>query len=166
MKAVQEEALFQISSEYDETAPQEEEVIESRKHLIFVTDNLKLGLDAEYVVEILNHHTVTYLPMMPDYIQGIFNMRGQIIPIMDIRLRLGKPPAENGILIVLDYDNNQLGIQVDSVDLMLDIPNDSIVPIPSQSAQKLVSGMCTLPDGSGTMLVLDCEQLIAHGSFD
>ena len=163
MKAVQEEALFQISSEYDETAPQEEEVIESRKHLIFVTDNLKLGLDAEYVVEILNHHTVTYLPMMPDYIQGIFNMRGQIIPIMDIRLRLGKPPAENGILIVLDYDNNQLGIQVDSVDLMLDIPLDSIVPIPSQSNQKLVSGMCTLPDGSGTMLVLDCEQLISRG---
>ena len=104
--------------------------------------------------------------MMPDYIQGIFNMRGQIIPIMDIRLRLGKPPAEEGILIVLDYNNNQLGIQVDSVDLMLDIPNDSIVPIPSQSAQKLVSGMCTLPDGSGTMLVLDCEQLIAHGYGD
>ena len=163
MKAVQEEALFQISSEYDEAAPQEEEVIESRKHLIFVTDNLKLGLDAEYVVEILNHHTVTYLPMMPDYILGIFNMRGQIIPIMDIRLRLGKPPAEEGILIVIDYNNNQLGIQVDSVDLMLDIPLDSIVPIPSQSNQKLVSGMCTLPDGSGTMLVLDCEQLISRG---
>ena len=55
---------------------------------------------------------------------------------------------------------------MDSVDLMLDIPNDSIVPIPSQSAQKLVSGMCTLPDGSGTMLVLDCEQLIARGYGD
>ena len=55
---------------------------------------------------------------------------------------------------------------MDSVDLMLDIPVESIVPIPSQSAQKLVSGMCTLPDGSGTMLVLDCEQLIAHGCGD
>ena len=162
MKAVQEEALFQISSEYDETAPQEEEVIESRKHLIFVTDNLKLGLDAEYVVEILNHHTVTYLPMMPDYIQGIFNMRGQIIPIMDIRQRLGKFPLEDGesLLVVLNYNETQIGILVDSVESMIDIPKDSIVPIPSRSAQKLVSGMCTLPDGSGTMLVLDCEQLL------
>ena len=115
---------------------------------------------------IQNSYAATYLPMMPDYILGIFNMRGQIIPIMDIRLRLGKLPAEEGILIVIDYNNNQLGIQVDSVDLMLDIPNDSIVPIPSQSAQKLVSGMCTLPDGSGTMLVLDCEQLIARGYGD
>ena len=82
---------------------------------------------------------------------------------MDIRLRLGKPSAEESILIVIDYNNNQLGIQVDSVDLMLDIPLESIVPIPSQSHQKLVSGMCTLPDGSGTMLVLDCEQLISRG---
>ena len=161
-----ENVLFQVEDEELENHAPEDEGAGSRKHLIFTVDNLKIGLDAEQVVEIMNTYTATYLPMMPDYIRGIFNMRGQIIPIMDIRLRLGKPPAEEGILIVLDYNNNQLGIQVDSVDLMLDIPNDSIVPIPSQSAQKLVSGMCTLPDGSGTMLVLDCEQLIAHGYGD
>ena len=152
-----ENVLFQV---------EEDEGAGSRKHLIFTVDDLKIGIDAEQVVEIQNSYAATYLPMMPDYILGIFNMRGQIIPIMDIRLRLGKLPAEEGILIVIDYNNNQLGIQVDSVDLMLDIPNDSIVPIPSQSAQKLVSGMCTLPDGSGTMLVLDCEQLIARGYGD
>ena len=128
-----------------------------------MTDNLKLGLDAEYVVEILNHHTVTYLPMMPDYIRGIFNMRGQIIPILDIRLRLGKPSKEgDSLLIVLNYNNMQLGILVDSVELMIDIPNAEIMPIPARNAQKLVSGMCTLPDGAGTMMVLDCEQLMPH----
>ncbi|MCI9119921.1 MAG: purine-binding chemotaxis protein CheW [Oscillibacter sp.] len=159
-----ENVLFQVEDDELENTVQEDEGAGSRKYLIFTVDNLKIGLDAEQVVELLNSYTVTYLPMMPDYILGIFNMRGQIIPIMDIRLRLGKPPKEgSSILIVLDYNENQLGIQVDSVDLMLDIPTESIVPIPSQSAQKLVSGMCTLPDGSGTMLVLDCEQLIAHG---
>ena len=157
-----ENVLFQVEDDELTGAVQEDEVADSRKYLIFAVDDLKIGSDAEQVVELLNGYTATYLPMMPDYILGIFNMRGQIIPIMDIRLRLGKPPAEEGILIVIDYNNNQLGIQVDSVDLMLDIPNSSIVPIPSQSAQKLVSGMCTLPDGSGTMLVLDCEQLISH----
>ena len=161
-----ENVLFQVEDDELTGAVQEDEVADSRKYLIFAVDDLKIGIDAEQVVELLNGYTATYLPMMPDYILGIFNMRGQIIPIMDIRLRLGKPPAEEGILIVIDYNNNQLGIQVDSVDLMLDIPNSSIVPIPSQSAQKLVSGMCTLPDGSGTMLVLDCEQLIAHGYGD
>ena len=89
-------------------------------------------------------------------------MRGQIIPIMDIRQRLGKLPLEDGesLLVVLNYNETQIGILVDSVESMIDIPKDSIVPIPSRSAQKLVSGMCTLPDGSGTMLVLDCEQLL------
>ena len=161
-----ENVLFQVEDEELENAVQEDEGVDSRKYLIFTVDDLKIGIDAEQVVEIMNAYSATYLPMMPSYIQGVFNMRGQIIPIMDIRLRLGKPPAEEGILIVIDYNNNQLGIQVDSVDLMLDIPVESIVPIPSQSAQKLVSGMCTLPDGSGTMLVLDCEQLIAHGCGD
>jgi len=159
--------LFQAEDEELETSSSEEENSDSRKYLIFTVDNLKIGLDAEHVVEILNAYTVTYLPMMPIYIQGIYNMRGQIIPIMNIRLRLGKPPKEGeNLLIVLNYNNTQLGIQVDSVELMLDIPIDSIVPIPSQSAQKLVSGMCTLPDGSGTMLVLDCEQLVSHGYGD
>ena len=161
-----ENVLFQVEDDELERSVQEDEGAGSRKHLIFTVDDLKIGIDAEQVVEIQNSYTVTYLPMMPDYILGIFNMRGQIIPIMDIRLRLGKLPTEENILIVIDYNNNQLGIRVDSVDLMLDIPMESIVPIPSQSPQKLVSGMCTLPDGSGTMLVLDCEQLIAHGYGD
>ena len=161
-----EHVLFQVEDDELERSVQEDEGAGSRKHLIFTVDDLKIGIDAEQVVEIQNSYTVTYLPMMPDYILGIFNMRGQIIPIMDIRLRLGKLPTEENILIVIDYNNNQLGIRVDSVDLMLDIPMESIVPIPSQSTQKLVSGMCTLPDGSGTMLVLDCEQLIAHGYGD
>ena len=161
-----ENVLFQVEEDALDSPVQEDEGAGSRKHLIFTVDDLKIGIDAEQVVEIQNSYTATYLPMMPDYILGIFNMRGQIIPIMDIRLRLGKPPADENILIVIDYNNNQLGIQVDSVDLMLDIPVESIVPIPSQSTQKLVSGMCTLPDGSGTMLVLDCEQLIAHGYGD
>lgn len=162
MSAVNENVLFQVQEDTTDT-PSAEEVIESRKYLIFITDDLHLGVNAEYVVEIMSTHTATYLPMMPDYICGIYNMRGQIIPIMDIRRRLGKPPAEtDSLLVVLNYSGTQLGILVDSVEVMLDIPNASILPIPSQSAQKLVSGMCTLPDGSGTMLVLDCDQLIPH----
>ncbi|MCI8400212.1 MAG: purine-binding chemotaxis protein CheW [Oscillibacter sp.] len=158
MNAMKEDVLFQREDEAPEV---QEEIVSSRKYLIFVVDDLRIGLDAEYAVEILNGYTVTYLPMMPSYICGIFNMRGQIIPMMDIRLRLGKESLENSLLVVLNYNNNHLGILVDAVELMLDIPDESIMPIPAQSAQKLVSGMCTLPDGLGTMLVLDCEQLLA-----
>ena len=85
MSAINENVLFQVEEDTPETPSAEESVV-SRKYLIFITDDLRLGVDAEYVVEILNTHTATYLPMMPDYICGIYNMRGQIIPIMDIRL--------------------------------------------------------------------------------
>lgn len=135
----------------------------SRNYLIFLIDDLKLGIDADYVVEILNNQLVTYLPLMPDYVVGIFNMRGQIIPVMDIRARMGKPSLErDSLLVVLDYDGSQLGIFVDAVDQMIEIPTDELHPMPAQNTQVLVSEMCTIPDGSGTMLVLDCEQVFGH----
>lgn len=162
MNAVQQEEVLFAREEEDQLTV-EEPVVSSRKYLIFLIEDLHLGVDAEYVVEIMNAYTVTYLPMMPNYIRGIFNMRGQIIPVMDIRLRLGKPALEEkSLLVVLNYEGTSIGILVDAVDQMIDIPNETILPVPAQSAQKLVSSMSTIPDGSGTMLVLDCEELVRH----
>jgi purine-binding chemotaxis protein CheW len=139
-----------------------EDIIETKKYLIFVTDDLKLGVEANFVVEIINNNPITYLPMMPEFVRGIINLRGQIIPILDIRARLGKEYRENSLVIVLNIDGSQIGVLVDSVDQMIDIPVDDIMAVPSHSTQELVSGMCSLPDGSGTMMLLDCEQLVGH----
>ena len=137
--------------------------VDSQKYLIFMAGHLKLGVVAEYVVEILNNQDITYLPMVPNYIRGIINMRGQMIPILDIRARLGLPTLEeDSLVVVLNLGDVQLGILVDAVDQMLDIPKANILPMPANSTQMLVSGMCSLPDGSGTMMVLDCEQLMPN----
>lgn len=153
-------------TEYDVDAPQETlspSGETSRNYLIFLIDDLKLGVAADYVVEILTNQLVTYLPMVPDYVHGIFNMRGQIIPVMDMRTRMGKPTLDGErLLVVLNYENAQLGIFVDAVDQMIEIPSSALHPMPAQSSQILVSEMCTIPDGSGTMLVLDCEQVFRH----
>ena len=137
------------------------------KFLIFMihdteTSDLKLGVDVAYVVDILDSYELTYLPMVPDYVRGVFNLRGQIIPAMDMRLRLGKPNDKEGLLIVLDYNGIQLGIIVDAVDRIIDIDENEITTVRSQDSQRFVSGMCTIPDQSGTLLVLNCEQLFAH----
>lgn len=137
--------------------------VDSQKYLIFMADHLKLGVAAEDVVEILNNQVITYLPMVPDYIRGIINMRGQMVPILDARARLGMEPREDdSLVVVLNLGDVQLGILVDAVDQMLDIPKANIHPLPANSTQMLVSGMCSLPDGSGTMMVLDCEQLMPN----
>ena len=140
-----------------------DDTVDSQKYLIFMAGHLKLGVIAEDVVEILNNQVITYLPMVPDYIRGIINMRGQMIPILDIRARLGMPTQEeDSLVVVINLGDVQLGILVDAVDQMLDIPKANILPIPANSTQLLVSGMCSLPDGSGTMMVLDCEQLMPN----
>lgn len=136
-----------------------DDAVDSQKYLIFMAGHLKLGVVAEDVVEILNNQVITYLPMVPDYIRGIINMRGQMIPILDIRARLGLDSQEDSLVVVINLGDVQLGILVDGVDQMLDIPKANIHPLPANSTQMLVSGMCSLPDGSGTMMVLDCEQL-------
>lgn len=140
-----------------------DDTVDSQKFLIFMSAHLKLGVVAEDVVEILNNQVITYLPMVPDFIRGIINMRGQMIPILDIRSRLGLPPKDDdSLVVVINLGDIQLGILVDAVDQMLDIPRANILPMPANNTQTLVSGMCSLPDGSGTMMVLDCEQLMPH----
>ena len=140
-----------------------DDTVDSQKYLIFMAGHLKLGVVAEDVVEILNNQLITYLPMLPDFIRGIINTRGQMIPMLDIRARLGMEPKEDdSLVVVINLGDVQLGILVDAVDQMLDIPKVNLLPMPANSTQLLVSGMCSLPDGSGTMMVLDCEQLMPN----
>ena len=68
--------------------------VQASKYLICISDGLLYGVDAEQVETIITDHTITRLPRVPHYVRGIINLRGQIIPIIDIRLRMGKPEAD------------------------------------------------------------------------
>ena len=136
--------------------------VQATKYLICLSDGLRYGLDAEQVVEIITDHTITPLPCVPGYVRGVINLRGQIIPVIDLRLRLGKPPKDGCIIMVVNVGSESVSILVDSVEKMVAVPHSIILPMPTQqSNQKLVSGMCSLP-GGGTMLILDCDMLL-HG---
>lgn len=152
-----EEVLFATQEEIN--ASVEELEIQTTKFLIFKTEELLFGVDASSVVEILTNHATTKLPMVPDYVNGIINLRGLIIPIIDIRRRLGKESKDDCSIIVINVYGTQVGVMVDWVDRMVDVPDGTILPVPSQNAQKMICGMSSLPDG-GTMLVLDCDLLI------
>jgi purine-binding chemotaxis protein CheW len=153
-----EERLFAREDELLLNADPIQEV-QMQQFLIFESDGLLYGADVEYVVEIITSHSITHLPMVPGYVRGIINLRGQVIPIIDFRLRLGRSYREDACIIVLNVNGTQLGILVDGVAQMVAIPKDSLLPAHDHSAQKLISGMCSLADGS-TMLVLDCVLLV------
>lgn len=130
------------------------------KFLTFISDELIYGVSTDYVIEIITNYSITRLPVVPDYVMGIINLRGQIIPIIDIRTRMYKMPMESdtSCIIVLEIDGVSVGIMVDSVSQVLDIDKTQIAPMPINNNQELVKGMCSLP--SGVILFLDCPLLI------
>lgn len=135
-----------------------------RRYVAFISDGLTYVISAAYVTEIITNHTTTHLPMVPSYISGIINLRGQIIPIIDVRRRMGKPPLEeteaaHNCIIVLNIRGTEIGITVDTITKALDIDEAGISPMPTSSKEILVNGIQTLPDGQ-TVLFFDCNMLI------
>lgn len=140
------------------------DVVEStERFLTFTSDGLTIGVSTNYVIEIITNHTITPLPLVPDYVKGIINLRGQIIPILDIRLRMGKPSIEHTsttCVIVLEIDSVYIGIIVDDVQQVVDVDKSMISSVPVEKQQVLISGMLSNGPRS-VILFLDCEEL-AH----
>lgn len=129
--------------------------------LTFDSGDLVLYISTKHVIEIINNHTITTLPLMPPYIKGVINLRGQILPVVDIEHRMGKESmdsSEKTCIIVLEIDSVALGIIVDSVRQVIDIDLKQVRPIPLKRQQKLLDGMVTMDDGS-VFMSIDCQAL-------
>ena len=136
--------------------------VSTERFLTFSCDGLNIGVSTNYVIEIITDHSITMVPLVPDYLKGIISVRGQIIPIIDIRLRMGKMPIEytsTTCIILLDINNVQIGILVDAVQQVMDVDQSLISPVPVENQQELIRGMVSSGNNS-VILFLDCEQLI------
>ncbi len=136
--------------------------VSTERFLTFSCDGLNIGVSTNYVIEIITDHAITMLPLVPDYVKGIISLRGQIIPIIDIRLRIGKTPIDytsTTCVIVLDINSLPIGIIVDAVQQVMDIDQTKISPVPVENQQELISGMVSTANRS-VILFLDCEQLV------
>lgn len=131
------------------------------RYLTFRSDGTMMGVSTNYVIEILTDQTITKLPMVPSYIKGIINMRGQVVPIIDIRTKMGKfaECTDTSCIIVLEIDTTCVGILVDGVEQVLDIDQTQISPIPVEDQQGLVDGMISL-SSQEVLLFLNCQELI------
>ena len=136
--------------------------VSTERFLTFSSNDLTIGVSTNYVIEIITNHTITMLPLVPDYVKGIINLRGQIIPIIDIRLRMGKPSIDYTsatCIIVLNINSVQIGIIVDAVQQVMDIDQSKISPVPVENQQELISGMVSSANSS-VILFMDCERLV------
>ncbi len=153
----QQEFLF---APHDEQQEVETQLIEGEKYLLFTSGGILFGASSEYVVEIITTHAITSVPLLPEHVRGVINLRGQILPILDVRTLLNHPHSDNSCIIMLNISGSMLGILVDGVDKMLSVNSDTILPAPAKQEHSLVSGMCCLPDQK-TMLIFDCAGLLS-----
>lgn len=155
------EQTTNVNLDAEETSAQEEATTVERC-LSFQVDDLILFLSTDYIVEIVNDYPITPLPMVPSFVKGMINLRGQIFPVLDMRLCMDKPPAEytgKTCMIHLDIDSVPLCIVIDSVCRVLDIDFREVRPIPVKRQQELLNGMIDLGDGK-VMMSFDCNVLL------
>lgn len=141
----------------------EEEDTQKGKYLTFVVGNEVYGIEIRYVTEIIGIQAITEVPELPVYIKGIINLRGKIIPVMDVRLRFNKEFKEYNdrtCVIVVDIGEISIGLIVDSVSEVLTIPDEDIVPPPQvNKAQNRYIKAIGKVDNKVSLL-LDCEKML------
>lgn len=151
--------MADMNEMFDESQVNEENT-NIKSFLTFIANGLTYGVDTLHVVEIITDYSIRPLPMVPEYIKGIINLRGQIIPIIDFRLRLGSMDSpESNSTIILQVDSVTIGMMVDSVSQVLGIDLSQASSIPVESRQELTNSMVALPDGT-VILLLNYEALV------
>lgn len=158
-----------MSKEIEEVLLDEEDT-QKGKFLTFVIGNESYGIGIEFVTEIIGILPITEIPELPEYIRGIINLRGEIIPVMDIRLRFKKSMREYNertCIVVVDIKQKAVGLIVDSVAEVITIPDEDIVPPPTLSdtyTNRYIKGIGKV--ANEVKLLLDCEKLLSKDEIE
>lgn len=138
------------------------------KYLTFAVGDEMYGIDIKAVIEIIGILPITSIPETPEYLRGIINLRGKIIPIVDMRLRFQKeflPYHDRTCVIVVDMIDIMVGVIVDSVAEVLTIPEGSVVLPPKLKAahNRCISGIGKSGDnGEKATMLLDWQKLFSE----
>ncbi len=139
------------------------------KMLAFVVDEQIYAIPIECVIEIISVQTITVVPGSPPYVKGIINLRGTIIPVMDVRLRFNKMERdydERTCIIVIEIKDTSVGLIVDRVLEVINVEEEQISPAPefaSIDVNKYIKHIAHTNDG--VSLILDCETLINDENY-
>lgn len=140
-------------------------------YLTFGVAGEEYGIGIAYVTEIVGMQRVMQVPDVPRFIKGVINLRGKIIPVMDVRCRFHMEEqsyTERTVIIVLDVDTMSIGLAVDNVSEVLEIPPTAIDPAPQFGANRGGGGMIRGLGKSGdrVAVILDVKRLVDDGVVD
>ncbi|MGE5328671.1 MAG: chemotaxis protein CheW [Deltaproteobacteria bacterium] len=151
-------------AETDEVFMELEEDTQKGRHLTFTLGKEDYGIEIKYVTEIIGLQPITEVPDLPDYVRGVINLRGKIIPVMDVRLRFRKEARDyddRTCIIVVDISNILIGLIVDRVREVATILEENISPPPNlgkSQHNKYIKGIGKINED--VKLLLDCDKLL------
>ncbi|MFZ5425877.1 MAG: chemotaxis protein CheW [Thermodesulfobacteriota bacterium] len=126
----------------------------------------EFGVDILKVQEIIRMMEITKVPRAPEFVEGVINLRGKVIPIIDLRRRFGlsaRGHDKHTRIIVIEINNMIVGFVVDSVSEVLRIPFSTVEPPPpvvSGMESEYISGVGKLEDR--LLILLDLDKLLSH----
>ena len=144
------------------------------KYLTFLLNGGDYGVPILLVREIIAMHAITALPRLPGHVKGVINLRGRIIPVIDLRLRLGMPPVDydkHTCIIVIDASwiadegHVPIGCIVDAVSEVLFVDEQQIEPTPSFGPgvdTSISLGLAKHPSRSTVLTLLDICRVLSQ----
>ena len=141
----------------------------SSQYLTFVLGGEAYAIAIAGVREIIEYHAPTSVPMMPPFVRGVINLRGRVVPVIDLQARFGRPSSpvsRRTCIVVLEVaageERQALGAVVDSVTAVVELGASEIEPAPSFGGRvrsDFIVGMGKLP--AGFVLILDASRVLS-----
>lgn len=159
------ENMSELKRQVDEENASERDT-QKGKYMTFKSGNEYFGLEIQYVNEIIQLQAITAIPETEDYIKGLINLRGKVIPVVDVRLRFKQEPFEYNdrtCIIVINIKSMMVGLIVEKIAEVVEIKEDNILPPPSvgradKVQNKYVYGIGKV--GDAVKLLLDPDKLL------
>jgi len=144
---------------------EDDEATQASKYLLYNIDDEVYGINIASVVEIIEMQRITEVPDMPAYVKGVINLRGRVIPVVDLRLRFGMPEREHDdrtCIIIVRIQESSVGFIVDTVAEVQDIRDADIEPPPqfktSSGRDQYISGLGKV--GDRVRILIDVQKLV------
>jgi purine-binding chemotaxis protein CheW len=155
--------------DFERSEETDAEDMQTGRYLTFSIGDVMFGIEMHYITEIIGMQKITELPDMPGYMKGIINLRGKIIPVLDVRLLFGKEERQfddRTCVIVIDIAGIPIGLIVDRVSEVITISTSDVSEVPKASGQNNRFVKNIGKTESGVVLILDCEKLLSDQEIE
>ncbi len=142
---------------------------EEKRVIAFLLNNELIGIDIKNIIKITKKLDITPVPKTPDYIVGVMNLRGNIVPVINIKKMLHLPNANNEdqeFILIIDSELGNIGLMIDQVVGAITIEDEEILPAPINSIgidSKYIVGVIVLNNEKSTeknlLIILDIDKL-------